>query len=263
MRHLVSQSTFQKWPKPEFCYLCGEALQNGKPTNEDHCPPSGLFRIEDRANYSLKLKVHAACNHRWHAVDEKMSVFLDFLHNNGKLTNRSLVDKLNFHDIENEQGCYFGVSNVPLRPITNRILRCAHALLYNEFLPKETVHTAHYPIPELDPQTPGHPHRHEMQTYELANSLCTAQRTGTYDSIVAYNRQFKYICTWSKLDDCTSICIFAIDIYRLSDLAVEIDGFPKAIIGAYCHSRPSNAALCSRLELENSDEDILYPIIES
>lgn len=263
MPRITTQSQFQKWPQPAFCYLCGQIVANGASLNDDHCPPEGMFAIADRANYPIKLKVHAACNHRWHADDEKLAIFFDILHGGEKAEKPGLLKKLSFVDIDNEQGTYQGITNFPLRPLAYRIIRCAHALLYGEYLPKETMHHVHYPIPEVDVSNGNRPTAHELQTYSFASELCTAQKTGTYDCIVANNRQFRYMCTWANLDNGSPICLFAFDIYRLSRLAIEIRDFPKAIIGFYARPTPKGATRCSALRLEHKDEEILYPLVES
>lgn len=264
MPRIENQSQFQKWVKPSFCYLCGESLQNGTALNDDHCPPEGMFAIADRVNYPIKFSVHASCNHRWHVDDEKMSIFYDILHGGTKASDPVLQKKLSFLDIENEQGVFLGITNFPIRPLAYRIIRCVHSLLYGRYLPANTNNHVHYPIPEVDRSNGNRPALHEMQTYQFANELCTAQKTKTHDSIVAYNRQFRYVCTWSRLDNGVPICIFAFDIYRLSRFAVAIQDFPKAVIGFYsAASTPQTATKCSEIRVENTDEEILYPILES
>ena len=264
MPSIGNQSQFQKWKKPAFCYLCGEPLKGGRPLNYDHCPPLGMFVASDRHDYPLKDSVHASCNHRWHVEDEKMAIFYDVLHGGSKASSPTLQKKLTFRDVETDQGTFQGITNLPIRPLAYRIIRCANALLYDAFLPAQTIHHIHYPVPEVDPSTGNSPLLHEMQTYAFANELCIAQKTKTHDYIVAYNRQFRYVCTWSKLDNGLPICIFSFDIYRLSNFAVAIRDFPKAVIGFYSvPSPPASATRCSKIRVENTDDEILYPILES
>lgn len=264
MPQIANQSQFQKWKKPTFCYLCGELLENTRPLNDDHCPPEGMFAVSDRINYPIKIAVHAGCNHRWHVEDEKMAIFYDVLHGGSKVSVPTLQRKLSFLDVETDQGLFQGITNFPIRPLSYRIIRCAHALLYDEFLPRGTINHIHYPIPEVDPSTGNTPLPHEMQTYAFADELCIAQKTRTHDLICAYNRQFRYVCTWSQLDDGTPICIFAFDIYRLSRFAVAIRDFPRAVIGFYAvRSPPASATKCSNVRVENTDDEVLYPILES
>ena len=262
MPGIANQSQFQKWQKPSFCYLCGGTLADGTPLNDDHCPPESMFAISDRANYPIKVKVHAKCNHLWHGADEKMAIFYDVLHGGKKASDPSLQKKLSFIDIENDQGTYQGITDFPIRPLAYRIIRCAHALLYGEFLPANTANHIHYPIPEVDHANGNRPVMHKMQTYAFANELCKAQKTKTHGFLSAYNQQFQYVCTWSNLDNGQPICIFAFDIYRLSRFAIHIKGFPRAVIGYYAAATPASASKCSNLSVESSDDEILYPILE-
>ena len=260
MPQITSQKQFQSLGKPEFCYLCGEPLDNGQPLNSDHCPPEKMFAIKDRVNYPIKVKVHAHCNHSWHIEDEKLAIFFDMLHGGEKADNPKHVRKLSLLSISTEQGIYQGITRFPFKPLVFRVLRCVHAILYSEFLPKNTKNHVHFPIPEVNKEKGNEPIPHEMQTYAFSNALCTALKTNSFDCLFAYNGKFKYVCTWSHFDNGPSMCIFAFDIYHLAQFAVQIRDFPKAIIGFYAHPRPPGAALGSKLEVENSDEEILYPL---
>lgn len=259
MPHLIRQKQFRTWPKPGFCYLCGEQLQNGATLNDDHCPPLGMFALPDRQNYPLILRVHAACNHSWHAEDEKFSIMYDVLH--GVTDTLKGKRSLSFLDVVNEQGRYLGIKDLPLIPLVFRIVRCAHALLYGEWLPVKTSNTIHIPVPEVDAGNANKPKMHQAVMYSFADTLCTAQKTNTHDSIVAYNGRFRYVCTWSNLDSAAPICIFTMDIYKLNRIGISIKDFPQAVIGSYLCMRPASATKCSLLKIDNSDADILYPIL--
>ena len=116
MPHIINQSKFQKWQKPSFCYLCGVPLDNGLLLNDDHCPPEAMFKVADRINYPIKLKVHENCNHSWHVNDEKMGIFYDILHDGNKITSPELQNKLIFQDVETNQGVFKGITEFPLQP---------------------------------------------------------------------------------------------------------------------------------------------------
>jgi len=104
MPRIETQSQFRKWSKPDFCYLCGDLLENGAPLNDDHCPPQAMFAVSDRISYPIKMSVHVKCNHRWHAEDEKLAIFFDILHGGAKASVPALHRKLTFLDVETEQG---------------------------------------------------------------------------------------------------------------------------------------------------------------
>ncbi len=264
MPHIVNQSQFRKCEELSFYYLCGGSLYNGTTTNADHCPPKGMFAIADRVDYPIKLVVHASCNYKWRVEDEKMAIFYDLLRGGTKVSAPVLRRKLSFCDIENDQGVFRGITNFPIRPLACRIIGCAHALLYREYLSTQTKKHIHYPMPEVDRSNGNRFALPVNQTYAFANELCIAQKTKTYDSIVAYNRQFRYVCTWSQCDDGSPICIFSFDIYRLSRFTIEIPNFPKAIIGFYAvTTTPVMATKCGNIRIENTDNEILYPILEN
>ncbi|THJ15091.1 MAG: hypothetical protein CAF42_015375 [Nitrospira sp. CG24B] len=262
MPQIRTQSDFQRLSKPNFCYMCGVDLNNGEIVNGDHCPPEKLFQPSDRVDYPIKVKVHARCNHKWSEDDEKLSIFFDILHGGTKANDPELLKKLSFLSVITAQGVYKGITCFPLRPLARRLIRCAHALLYGEYLPRETRYHIHYPIPEIDPTKGNEPFPNLLQTYSFANELCSAQKAETFDSLIAYNRKFRYVCTWSHLDNGDPICIFAFDIYRLANFAVKIEDFPRAVIGFYSVLQiPSAATRCTKLQVENSDEEVLYPIL--
>lgn len=264
MPRILNQSQFLQWEKPSFCYFCGEALENGTPVNDDHCPPQGMFAVADRANYPIKLTVHAKCNHQWHIEDEKMAIFYDVLHGGKKASMPALQKKLSFLDIENDQGIFQGITNFPIRPLACRIVQCIHALLYGEYLPAQTINHIHYPIPEVDRSNSNRPAPQKAQTDAFARELCIAQKTMTHDSVVAYNRKFRYVCTWSQLDNGTPVCIFGFDIYHLSRFALELQDYTKAIVGAYRAAKiPDIASKCSDIPTAISQDEILYPILEN
>lgn len=261
MPRLIAQSQFRRWPKPAFCYLCGESLANGSPVNDDHCPPKGMFAAVDRQDYPLVLQVHEKCNHAWHIADETMALFLDVLHGGKRVAEPRQLAKLSFLDIQNEQGRYQAINNFPIKPLAHRILRCMHALLYGEHLPAATPNTIHIPIPEVDESNGNRPMPHLPQTYQFANELCTAQKTNTFDAVSAYNGKFRYVSTWHKADNGQPLCLFAFDIYRLSNFGVRIQGFPQAVIGSYLWQTPAGATRCSELRVDHPDHEILYPLL--
>ncbi len=260
MPRLDSQKAFRTWQRPTFCYLCGDPLDDGTVTNDDHCPPIKLFLPEDRHNYPLLLKVHKRCNSNWSAADEVLATIYAKLHGTVEVseTTRRGPD---FHEVRNEQGIFQGISGFPIRPFATRVIRCVHALLYGEWLPTTTPNDIHIPVPEKDPIS-NRPKMHLMQSYAFADALCNAQKSDSYDSIVAYGGKFKYVTTWSQFDDGGEpICLFAFDVYQLHKLGIVIDQFPKTIIGFYQRNPPPTATSISASKVHNTDAEILYPIL--
>ncbi len=221
-----------------------------------------MFSAKDRTDYPIKLGVHEKCNHKWHIEDEKLSIFFDVLHGGKKANDPKHVRKLRFVEIHNDQGKYQGLTNFPIRPLTQRIIRCAHALMYREFLPTNTPGHIHYPIPEADPNNNNAPFPVLEQTYAFSSQLCMAQKAGTFDSVIAYNGKFRYVCTWTTTDNGEPICIFSYDVYRLANFAVKIEHYPSAVIGYYGAQRPLDGTKCTELIVESSIDEILYPILQ-
>ena len=176
MPHIHTQSDFQRLSKPNFCYLCGVDIHKDAIVNSDHCPPEKLFHPSDRIDYPIKVKVHASCNHKWHEDDEKLSIFFDILHGGKKVNDPELLKKLSFLSVVTAQGVYQGITCFPLRPFARRIIRCAHALLYGGYLPRETSNHIHYPIPEIDPKKGNEPFRISCRRILLPTSYVARRR---------------------------------------------------------------------------------------
>jgi hypothetical protein len=261
MPMICSQQQFRSASKPDFCYLCGDTLLSGRPTNRDHCPPKSWFDASDREDYPIVLEVHEACNNKWKLPDETMSGLFAAFHEGYAGRDLSRQRKPESLEIENDQGIYPAMTNVPFVPQSHRVIRCMHALLYGEFLPSQTGNWLHVPIPEVNPKDGNRPVRPELQTYAMANALCTAQKARTSDRVKAYGGSFEYVCTWTKTDNGKPMCIFAFDIHRVARAAVQIEDFPRAFIGFYFAPSPKLGSRCSDVLVENTDEEILYPIL--
>jgi hypothetical protein len=187
MPRIVTQRDFQKWHKPDFCYLCGKTLDDGTDLNDDHCPPSALFLPADRANYSIVLKVHERCNHSWHAIDEILATIYGIMHGSiEQLGGRRREPTI--EQVENDQGLFAAALDVPLHEFAFRVTRCAHALLYGEWISADTQNSIHVPLPEVDRDNANRPKKPLPQFVVFANALCSAQKTNTYDALIANNR---------------------------------------------------------------------------
>lgn len=116
-------------------------------------------------------------------------------------------------------------------------------------------------MPEVDTAGGNRPKRPLPQVQLFAKQLCMAQKTKTFDGIVAYGRCFKYVTTWAHADGGQPFCMFTLDIYQLHRLGLVIDGFPKAIIGSYQCATPDGAARLTSLETINTEEELLYPML--
>src|SRR4030042_66378 len=94
MPRIITQKEFDSNKQLSFCYLCGEPLDNGNPTDSDHCPPKSIFNAKDRSDYPIKLEVHKRCNYAWHLTDDMLSLFFDPLSKQGKAMNDKHLYKM-------------------------------------------------------------------------------------------------------------------------------------------------------------------------
>lgn len=62
----------------EVCYLCGDGLDDGGPTNKDHVPPKSWFSQTDRERSPLIVVVHQECHDRLSDDDEAVGELLAF-----------------------------------------------------------------------------------------------------------------------------------------------------------------------------------------
>jgi hypothetical protein len=264
MRRITTQDCFGQNKQLPFCYLCGKALDDGRPTNDDHCPPKRVFHASDRSDYPIILKVHEECNHAWHLSDDLLSLFFDPVSQQGKVLkekHRNRMDK-------NKVSCNFrgqdieGYTNIPLRPFALRLIQCMHAILYKEWLPTNTNCDFLFPFPEIDSK--GKLVSEEIYDVSLAMSkrIASSIQANTYDCITAYNNKFKYACCWSTFDSGNPVCVFAFDIMEMAKMAKPIGELPKAVIGSYAMKFPeSDHSNATRLELSIKVNDLLYPLV--
>jgi len=258
MPHILTQKDFRRVRSLLFCYLCGQSLKNGVNLNVDHCPPKGIFKAEDRQNYSLTVDVHETCNTSWHKYDEQFSILYEALHGGEKIEAKRDIGIL---DVPTATGVYPAVTGVPFLVLAIRIAQCAHALMYGSWLDQNTKRHVHVPLPEADPSNANEMKPVNRIIYKAAEALCTAQKTNTHNSLVAYNGKFKFVSTWVQANEGTSICMFAFDIYRLAQLGWDVPGFPKCYVAYYLTPKPFGAAKCSDLELTHTPAEVRYPIL--
>jgi hypothetical protein len=258
MPHILTQKDFRKRRSLRFCYLCGQPLKNGTNLNDDHCPPKAVFKDEDRQNYSLTLKVHESCNTRWHKYDEQFSILYDSLHGGPKIEPKR---NMRIIDVQNTEGVYPALTGVPFIELGFRVAQCAHALMYETCLASNTGKNIHVPLPEVDPDNGNQMKVVHPIIHRAAEALCTAQKSNTHNSLIAYNGKFKFVSTWVQASNGTPICMFAFDIYRLAPLGWEVPGFPRCFVGYYLDAMPWDAVKCSTEEFTHIDGEVAYPIL--
>ena len=260
---ISSQTQLRRHGQPTFCYLCGESLSDGRPTDRDHCPPKGFFAPKDRVNFPVILPTHRACNNKWHGADELFGIIADALHIKKKSSDLTATRKLDAWLLPFKGGHAAAVTNVPMVPTTTRIVRGMHALLYNEFLSHDIPNKFHVPLPEADATT-GELRQPLVQTFAFGSAIRKEILTGSADKVCAYNGAFRYACTWDRLQNGKPLCIVAFDIYSFHTLSPKIENFPKCFIGMYIPvSAPPAATWASKLEVKVSRSELLDPLQQS
>lgn len=256
---ISSQTQLRCHGQPSFCYLCGSSLASGEATDRDHCPPKGFFAPADRVNFPVILPTHRKCNHLWHGVDDLVGILADALHSRRKSQDINVTKRLEAHLLPFNGKEVAAVSNVPLPAIAFRIVRGMHALLYRTYLPHQTRHSIHVPLPAANMQT-GEVEQPREQAFAFSGAVRRALLTNAADQINAYNRHFRYACVWDHLDGGIPFCIFAFDIYGFHSLSPAVENFPKCFVGSYVPALvPDNAAWASKVEFQVSRGDLLDP----
>jgi hypothetical protein len=256
---ISSQSQLRRQGQPAFCYLCGRELSTPEPVNRDHCPPKGLFAPADRINFPIILPTHEACNHQWHGVDDLVGILADALHTRKKSQDTNVTKRLEAYALQlNGKGAP-AVRNVPLPLVAFRIVRGMHALLYKSFLPLQTRHSTHVPLPAANLET-GEVEQPLEQAFVFSGAVRRALLTNTAHQVNAYNRKFRYACVWDHLSNGMPFCIFAFDIYGFHHLSPPVQNFPKCFVGSYVPSLvPVNASWASKVEFNLSRGELLDP----
>lgn len=263
MPRILTQKDFSANKKLDFCYICGNDLDNGEPTDVDHCPPKSIFNPKDRTNYPIILKVHKKCHHEKLPSDEILSVLFDPLSKQGKVTK----DK-HQKQMEKRKVCVsfpssqlVGYTDLPLKPFGSRIAQCMHAILYKQYFPNGVIKgEIRFPFAEVSQEGEVISEKFKKQSLSIAKTIACSIKADKFDCVIAYNKQFKYVCCWSPYDD-VSVCLFAFDIMNMSQIAITITGLPKVVIGHYFMEHPdSDYSKATTIEMPLSSAEVEYPL---
>jgi hypothetical protein len=263
MPRILTQKDFARNKQIEFCYLCGKALNDGQPTNHDHCPPKSIFRPEDRSDYPIVLEVHEKCNHEKHLSDEMLSVIFDPLSDQGKVSKAMHQKQMQKRKviIGSPENRLEGYTDLPLRPFASRIVQCMHAILYKEYFPNGVIKgEVVYPFAELSQDGEWISSKHRGQSLAIARTIAGSIKAGTFDCVVAYNAQFKYVCCWLPYDD-KPACFYAFDIMNMARLAGTVTGLPRVVVGHYVMAFPaSEHSRAISIEVPLTSDELEYPL---
>ena len=133
--------------------------------------------------------------------------------------------------------------------------------MYAASLPANLQRYIHVPLPEVDTKNANQMKPVLPIISRATEALCTSQKTGTHNSLVAYDGKFRFVSTWVRISNETSLCMFAFDIYRMAPLGWVVPGFPRCFVGYYPGALPSNAVMCASEEIKHTDAEVAYPIL--
>jgi hypothetical protein len=253
-----TQSEWQRCKKPDFCYLCGSSLGNGEETDDDHCPPKKIFSSRDLSNYPIILKTHKACNGEWSKLDVRFASLWSNI--TGNASGRRVANKVIKSSLVGGHLWTRLIHNVPLEKLQYRILRCMHAILYNEFLKDGTGVEFYSPYIRLNPKTLTPTNVNIGLYYALSRQLIASQKVEVFDGISSHNGKFKYVCTWDNLENGQDICIFALDVNDMYALAPKVSWGLEVSVGYYIWPRPLLGPKVPRTKLEYPTRELKRPI---
>lgn len=240
MVRLSSQADFRPLLKIPFCYLCGKPNIYGTDRlSKDHVPPRRLFQESDRTP-PLQLRTHEACNVAQSSDDEAVGQLVGLLHARTpqpiSVLGKWETSVIQIKNAPKPTGIVYGHD---LKPIIWRWIRGFHAALYQEYLPVDNLRAITSPIAaaeratgKIDPIKPDH--------FRICLLIATNLFLDNYDSILAFNGKCKYVCVWSKQDDSTGLCLFALQLYNWKDLGCPFWG-QRACVGAYPFTLPKRS----------------------
>jgi hypothetical protein len=257
---ITTQKEARKVQRLQFCYLCGESLQNGELVNREHLPPKGIFLKEDR-NHPLILRAHEKCNKKWEIKDDQMAQLISLLHGPDKIKQFYNLDMAVCYD-DNKNPVAPLITNLPLREIIIRFIKGFHSALYREFLPSKTKFSLLPPLPEGKKEDEHIIPAPVIEQFELFVEVIKKNRlVMNLDIIDCYNSKLRYECVWCKSDDRQSFCVFGLQIYNWLKLADETP-FPKrGCVGSYITGMetPEEAAVDTALIFPIENMDRLNP----
>jgi len=246
---LTAQADLQRVRESiDFCYFCGKSLSEVDETDRDHVVPKNMFAKADRIN-PLILDSCRRCNHGWRVADSLLGEIFA-RHNDRKFDDRN-KPKLTVQRFRRKSdGHEFDtVSGVNLRSIVQRLVRGFHAALYCEYLPENTMNDISIQFPAFDIESQEILEGLHPIHLPVASRLRVDRLAKSVDSIDVYNGKCQYICSWDRMDNGVSCCIFALRLYEWEKMADRLLAPNACCVGLYAppSGRPKGAARSSGL----------------
>lgn len=227
---LRTQQAVRALQRLPFCYICGQAFQNGDVKNRDHVPPSTLFLVPDR-NFPLILPTHYNCNHDRHLEDQTIGQLVGILHEQAPDPEHLRMQLI--AGIAADGQLFVAAGGFDLRAIIRRWVLGFHAALYREFLNAGQAFMTFPPLAE------GNRDNLEIERVpeiipEVVRAIRFNRSLGKVDRLLTRNGKCVYECVWMESDaPGTWFCAYALDLYGWVHLG-DIDRFGRrGCVGMY------------------------------
>jgi hypothetical protein len=213
-----------------FCYLCGEAFQDGDQKNRDHVPPTTIFVEADRT-FPLILPTHYACNHDRHLEDQTIGQLVGILHQQAPDPEQLKMELM--AGIAADGQLYVAAGGFDLRGILRRWVIGFHAALYGAPADAGPNFMTFPPLAEADKDTGKLLPVHAIVP-ELVRVIRYNRSLGKVDRVVTRNGKCIYECVWIESDKPgVWFCAYALDLYGWVNLG-DIDRFGRrGCVGMY------------------------------
>lgn len=255
--NISTQAAFRALRSLPFCYLCGATIDPGTGDRE-HVLARSLFAKADRTP-PLILPSHAHCNRERSGPDEAIGQLVSLLHGLRlpSLKRLAVLPRLA------PSGALTVATPFDLRGCIWRWVRGYHAALYREYLPDVVDRAIFPPLPSI-PTDSGTSLLSDDRLQQLGaivrliKQSRVAQRT---DTVVSHSGRCRYDCVWTRFDNGSWTCFFALRIYNWEVLGDTSVHPRRGCAGAYgpFDSPPMNAARAPEVPIAISNHAPLDP----
>lgn len=256
MIELRTQQDLRAARRRGFCCICGKPFVDWEKRTRQHTPPKAIFATADRTP-PLLLPAHEQCNGDQSPLDTVIGQLVAVLHQKYP-SPRDVKLKVDAFPTPDGQ-VIAGVSELPLRTIIFRWVRCIHAALYGTYLEdKGGMIFEPFPAGDVVNGQVVYAKTHISRPH-LTHIFKQQLKAGRTDGITCYNGKCQYRCTWLNFDNGAPFCLFALRLYNWEELGDQRQHPNMGCVGWYFGEIPPNAATGTRLEIAVSNLRPLDP----
>lgn len=254
----VTAQVLKRLWRIHFCCVCGKEFSEQDKKTRQHIPPRSIFAQSDR-DVPLVLPAHELCNMAQSMDDEVIGQIVSTLHGKfpSNAARRFAIDSLSVQGKEHEM---IAIEEHRFNQIIFAWVKGFHAALYGEYV-AETIATICAPMLQGASGNSSPVERKRIQTNRvLFTDVFKQQRhIGRTDTLRCCNGKCEYRCTWLRLDDGRTFCLFALRLYNWENFSDIGDEMQRGCIGWYLAPMPIGAAAGTRLEIPAANLRVLDP----